>query len=163
MLFDHVIEMSLTGRVGSKGELRQVGNNQTSVIDFRVAATRNVKKGAEYVDETTWVRVTLWGRMAEVANDHIGKGDLVQVRGTPQVDENGNPRVWTDKEGNVRASYEISVGFDGLFKRYLKANGNGESSYQDGDLGKSKGVQKAVKQAVPQNYEDRFNADEIPF
>ena len=58
-------------------------------------------------EETVWFRVSVWGKQAEPCNQYLSKGRKVLVEGTLVPDENGGPRVWTDKEGKPRASFEV--------------------------------------------------------
>jgi single-strand DNA-binding protein len=51
--------------------------------------------------------VSVWGKQAEPCNQYLTKGSRVLVEGTLVPDENGGPRIWTDKEGKPRASFEV--------------------------------------------------------
>ena len=42
---------------------------------------RRKNSSGEWVDETTFVDVTLWGRTAEVASEYLGKGSPILVEG----------------------------------------------------------------------------------
>lgn len=65
------------------------------VANFSVA----VKTGKE---ETTWFRVSLFGKTAEIAEKYVKKGNAVYIEGDLKA------REWTDKEGNKRTSIEIA-------------------------------------------------------
>lgn len=59
-------------------------------------------------DETAWFRVTVWGGSAEACNQYLKKGSKVLVEGRLSFDkETGAPRIWRDKDGNWRASFEV--------------------------------------------------------
>lgn len=59
---------------------------------------------------TMWVKVTVWNRKAETANQYLKKGSKVLVTGRLQFDkETGGPRTWQDKNGNTKASFEITA------------------------------------------------------
>ena len=66
----------IVGNLGRDPEMRFTpeGNPVTS---FSVAASRRYKDK----DETTWFRVTVWGKQAETANQYLQKGSKVLVEG----------------------------------------------------------------------------------
>ena len=120
----------LTGRLGRDPELRYTPNNQ-AVLNLNVATDRQwTDKAGDKHKETCWFRVTLWGKTAENANKYLQKGSPVLVQGRLNPDENGNPRTWVDKQGEVRTSFEMTAD---LIK-YLpnpKANGGGSQNSDD--------------------------------
>lgn len=85
--------------------------NQTAVTNFSMATTRSVPDGNNgYKDETTWWRVTVWGKQAESANQYLSKGKKVLVEGVITPDPNtGNPRTFTRRDGSIGASFEIKA------------------------------------------------------
>ena len=58
----------LVGNLTRDVDLRYTPS-QTAVTDIGLAVNDRVKRNNEWVDETTFVDVTLWGRQAEVANE----------------------------------------------------------------------------------------------
>ena len=68
-------------------------------------------------EETTWFRVSVWGKQAESVNQYLAKGRQVLVEGRLIPDrDTGGPRIWTGEDGQPRANYElraISVQFLG--------------------------------------------------
>jgi single-strand DNA-binding protein len=59
----------------------------TAVTDVGVAVNdRRKNASGEWVDETTFVDVTLWGRTAEVASEYLGKGSPILVEGRLKLD-----------------------------------------------------------------------------
>jgi single-strand DNA-binding protein len=66
-------------------------------------------RDGEQQKETTWFRVTVWGRQAETVNQYLKKGRSVLVEGRLNPDENGNPRIWTGNDGQPRASFEVTA------------------------------------------------------
>jgi single-strand DNA-binding protein len=82
----------------------------TAVTSFSVATNRRWtdKATGQPVDETTWFRVSVWGRQAETTNEYLSKGRKVLVEGQITPDRNtGGPRLWTAQDGTVRASFEV--------------------------------------------------------
>lgn len=91
----------MVGYLGRDPELRYTPQG-TPVCDFSIATTERRKdKSGEFQDHTTWFRVSLFGRQAEVASQYLSKGRQVYVEGTL------SQREYTDKEGNARTSLEV--------------------------------------------------------
>jgi single-strand DNA-binding protein len=91
----------IVGYLGRDPELRYTPQG-TPVCDFSIATTERRKdKSGEFQDHTTWFRVSLFGRQAEVANQYLSKGRQVYVEGTL------TQREYTDKEGNARTSLDV--------------------------------------------------------
>ena len=100
----------IVGNLGTDPELRYTPSGQ-AVCNFSVATNRKWTDGSgNQQEETVWFRVSTWGRMAETCNQYLGKGRQVMVEGRLRPDgESGGPRVWTDQNGNPRASYELTA------------------------------------------------------
>jgi len=101
----------VVGNVGRDPEMRYMPDG-TAVTSFSVATSRrwNDRQTGQPVDETTWFRVSAWGKRAEVANQYLSKGSSVLVEGRIKPDPNtGGPRLWTRQDGSVGASFEITA------------------------------------------------------
>jgi single-strand DNA-binding protein len=80
------------------------------VTNFRMGSNRNYKKAdGEDVKETTWLKITCWGKLGEIVNQYCGKGSHVIVTGKLRVGENGSPTVYKLSSGDPAASYEITA------------------------------------------------------
>jgi single-strand DNA-binding protein len=94
-------KITIVGYLGRDPELRYTPQG-TPVCDFSVATTERRKdKAGEVQEATTWFRVNLWGRLAEVANQYLAKGKLVYIEGRL------SQREWQDRDGNTRTSLEV--------------------------------------------------------
>lgn len=91
----------IQGRFSAEPELKKTpaGN---SVIAFTLACQRE-KKGEDGAYPTDWIPCTAWNGTAEFISRNFHKGDLANVQGSLRQ------RDWTDKDGNKRKSYEVSV------------------------------------------------------
>lgn len=86
--------ITIAGRIGRDAELRATRNDD-QVCNFSVAV--ETRQGREKV--TTWWRVSIWGKRAEVLNPYLTKGSAVTVVGAFELNEyEGKPQL------NVRAS-----------------------------------------------------------
>lgn len=98
MSFNKVI---LVGNLGRDPELRYTPQG-TPVCSFSMATNERRKdKAGEMQDQTTWFRVTLWGRQAETASQYLTKGRPVYIEGRLRVEE------WTDRDGKPRHTLEV--------------------------------------------------------
>lgn len=97
-------EITIAGNLGRDPELRYLPSGQ-SVCDFSVAVTErwHNRKTDIQEEKTTWMRVTAWGRLAEICNEHLSKGRQVLVVGT--IDAS----AWTDANNNARATLELTA------------------------------------------------------
>ncbi|PIE81498.1 MAG: single-stranded DNA-binding protein [Chloroflexi bacterium] len=99
----------IVGNLGRDPEMRYMPDG-TAVTSFSVATNRRWtdRASGQPVDETTWFRVSVWGRQAETANEYLSKGRKVLVEGQITPDRGtGGPRLWTAQDGTVRASFEV--------------------------------------------------------
>jgi single-strand DNA-binding protein len=81
------------------------------VASFSVATDRKYTTGdGQQVSETTWFRVSVWGKQAEVCNQYLSKGKMVLVEGRLTPDkETGSPKIWTRQDGSPGTSFEVSA------------------------------------------------------
>ena len=104
--------IELIGNVGRPPETRYTGGGQ-AVTNFSIATNETYKdRNGEKQTKTTWWKLTAWGKLAEIVQQYVTKGQLIMVAGT------GGEREWQDKEGQKRTSFEVTV-------RELKMLGGG--------------------------------------
>lgn len=59
----------------------------TAVTEIGMAVNdRRKSQSGEWIEETTFVDVTLWGRTAEIADQYMGKGSPVMIEGRLKLD-----------------------------------------------------------------------------
>ena len=105
-------KITLIGNLGKDPEMRYTPSGQP-VTSFSVASNRKyTNNGGEAVKETTWFRISAWGKLAETCNQYLKKGRLVYVEGRLTPDKNtGGPRIWTRQDGSAAASFEMTAAF----------------------------------------------------
>lgn len=82
--FNRVI---LVGNVTRDIELRYIQSGM-AVTDIGLAVNdRRKTSTGEWVEDTTFVDVTLWGRTAEVASEYLSKGAPVLIEGRLKLDQ----------------------------------------------------------------------------
>lgn len=108
-----------------------------AVADIGVAVNdRRKNQQGEWVEETTFVDVTLWGRTAEVASEYLNKGSQIFIEGRLKYD------TW-EKDGQKRS--KLSVVCERMQMVGSKGGGGG------GGGGGSRGGQSSQGS---QNYDD---------
>ncbi|MGB9069227.1 MAG: single-stranded DNA-binding protein [Candidatus Acidiferrales bacterium] len=92
----------LVGRLGRDPETRYTSGGQ-AVANFTLATDETFKdRSGERQKRTEWHRVVLWGKLAEIAQQYLKKGQLVYLEGRIQS------RQWEDKrDGQKRTTTEI--------------------------------------------------------
>jgi single-strand DNA-binding protein len=100
----------VTGFVGKDPETRFTASGQ-QVTNFSIASTRSWKDASgTKVKETTWFRVSAWGKLAEICASYVKKGKQVQVQGRLVVDlATGGPKTFARADGTTGAAFEMSV------------------------------------------------------
>jgi single-strand DNA-binding protein len=125
----------LIGRVGQKPEVKQVSN--TSVAKFSLATTENWKdKDGTKKEETTWHNIVIWGKLCDVVEKYVNKGDLLYVEGRIKNDK-------YEKEGVTHYTTSIVVNelkmlgskdSKGETKQEPKSDSLGRTTAPDDDL-----------------------------
>lgn len=112
----------IVGNLGKDPEMRYTPAGQ-AVTSFSVATSRQYTAGSgEQVKETTWFRVSTWGKLAETCKQHLKKGTKVLVEGRITPDNStGGPRIWTKQDGSAGSSFEVNAST----VRFLSARGEG--------------------------------------
>jgi single-strand DNA-binding protein len=100
MSFNKII---VVGHLGRDPELKYTPQGK-ALCKLSLATTERRKNAAgESEDHTTWFRVSIWGRQAELANEFLTKGRMVYIEGRFRLEE------YTDREGQKRYSPEINA------------------------------------------------------
>ncbi|MEX2093747.1 MAG: single-stranded DNA-binding protein [Pirellulales bacterium] len=107
----------LVGNLTRDPELRYIPSG-TAVSDVGLAVNDRIKRGDQWVDEVTFVDITLWGRTAEIANEYLSKGSPVLIEGRLKLDR------W-EKDGQKHSKLKV-VG-DKLQMLGSKGEGGGGS------------------------------------
>lgn len=90
----------LVGNLTRDPELKYLPSGM-AVSDIGLAVNdRRKTPNGEWVEETTFVDVTLWGRTAEVAGEYLTKGSSVLVEGRLKLD------TW-EAEGQKRSKLKV--------------------------------------------------------
>ena len=106
----------LVGNVTRDPELRYIASG-TAVTDIGLAVNDRRKDGktGEWIEETTFVDVTLWGRTAEIAGEYVTKGSPLLIEGRLKLD------TW-EKDGKKNSKLRV------VCERMQLLGGRGEGS-----------------------------------
>lgn len=98
-------KVQLIGRLGADPEIRYTRDGD-AVANLSLATSERWKdkQSGEQKEATEWHRLSMFGRLAEIAGEYLKKGALIYVEGKLKT------RKWTDKEGVERYTTEINVG-----------------------------------------------------
>lgn len=133
----------LIGRLGRDPETRTT-HGGTTVVNATLAVGTRIKGGEE---QTTWVRLVFWDKLAGIVSQYCQKGSQIAVSGELQVRE-------YVKDGETRSITEVRVhGLDLL-------GGKPERNSANGDKRQSRRREPGEDDDKPAKYD--FD-DEIPF
>lgn len=110
----NVNQVLIEGNIVADPELRFT-NGGVAVSNLTVAVNHSRKVGEEWVDEASYVDITLFGQLAEQAVETFNKGDRALVTGRLAQ------RNWEDNEGNKRSKLEIVAELVAPSLRYATA------------------------------------------
>jgi single-strand DNA-binding protein len=119
-------KLTIVGNLGADPQMRYTQDG-TPVTSFSVATNRRwTNRDGSEGEETVWFRITAWRRLGEVCNEYLEKGRQVLVEGRLRPDpETGGPRVWTGRDGEPRASFEVTAQTVKFLGRGVSAPGAG--------------------------------------
>ena len=150
----------LVGNLGAKPELKY-GASGNAVTNLSVATSDSWtdKSTGQKQEKTEWHRVSLFGKLAEVAAQYTDKGSKVYVEGKLQTTK------YTDNAGIEKYSTSVVVGgFNGVFQmldRRDDSNMNTPSESSNTTMeAPTQNAQSAAK--ITPVEKDEFE-DDIPF
>lgn len=113
----------LRGNIVRDPELRvvNIGDKQTSVVNFTVATSREFTKANGTQDKvTSFIQCEAWDSGAEAISSSFRKGDLVMVEGSLRNDS------W-EKDGVKHSTLKVRVNNFGQIVRTRKSEKNKET------------------------------------
>lgn len=90
----------LIGNVGNDPEIRMTPSG-AKIAKLSVATNRSFQdRSGQQQDRTDWHRVTFFGKMADIVEQWVHKGDRIYIEGRIEYsqtqDDQGGTRYWTD-------------------------------------------------------------------
>jgi single-strand DNA-binding protein len=97
-------QIILIGNLGNDPELRHTATG-TPICSFRLAVNKRwTTQEGEKREKTTWFRISVWQKQAELVSQYLTKGRQVLVIG--EVEE---ASTYTNKAGEPAASIEVTA------------------------------------------------------
>ena len=161
-------KVMIIGNLGSDPEMRYTPSNR-AVTQFNVAVNQSTKnqQTGEWVEETDWFRVSVWGDRAERMAESLRKGNKVFVEGRFKT------REFEGRDGQKRTSLEITADSIVNLERRVRdeegsfaapaaggfggGGGGGGAASDGGGVGSGGGVQPTRPPA------DDTDMDDLPF
>ena len=105
-------KVMLIGNVGNDPDVRTTSSG-TPIANMSLATTRKWKDGSgEQREKTEWHRLTVWGKLVDVVERYVKKGDRLYVEGRIEYSEtesDGQKKYWT----NVNVFEMVMLGSPG--------------------------------------------------
>ena len=148
-------KVMIIGNLGSDPEMRYTPNGR-AVTQFNVAVNQSTKnqQTGEWVEETDWFRVSVWGDRAERMAESLRKGNKVFVEGRFKT------RQFEGRDGQTRTALEITAdSIVNLERRPREEDG----SFGGQGQGQGYGGGETVPAASPTRQPDPNDFDDLPF
>ena len=147
----------LVGNLGAKPEIKYASNgNAISNLSVATSESWTDKSTGQKQERTEWHRVSLFGKVAEIAGQYLDKGSKVYVEGKLQT------RKWQDQNGQDRYTTEVVIsGYSGtlqMLDRRDDMNSNTVSQQAQTQAQNSNQPAPAITPVASDEFED-----DIPF
>src|SRR5256885_3887131 len=114
-------KITLIGNLGRDPEMRYTPDGRP-VTQFSVAVNRSTKNQAgEWLEETEWFRITVWGNQAERTAENLKKGSRIYVEGRFRT------REWEAPDVQKRTALEVTA--DNVINLERRPREEGEGSF----------------------------------
>jgi len=99
-----VNKVILVGNLGREPEVKHASNG-TAIANLAIATSESWKdkNTGEKVEKTEWHRVSVFGKLAEIAGQYLHKGSKVLIDGRLKLEQ------WTDSQGQKRSKHKIDA------------------------------------------------------
>jgi single-strand DNA-binding protein len=132
-----VNKVILVGTCGQDPEVRYLPNgNAVTNLSLATSEQWTDKQTGQKVEKTEWHRVSMFGKVAEIAGEYLRKGSQVYIEGKLQT------REW-EKDGIKRYTTEIVVDMQGTMQ-LLGGRPQGDQQGQGGN-----NYQQSPRQQAP--------------
>ena len=130
----------LVGNLVRDPEIRYVGSG-AGVTKFSIAVNPN-KRDAK-PEDTLFVDIVAWDKLAETCNTYLKKGSNVLVEGRLVI------RSYDDKDGNKRKATEVVINTMQMLGSPRDRENNGGGSYSGAPVGGGGHMDDALDEEIP--------------
>ena len=143
-----VNKVILVGTCGQDPEVRYLPNgNAVTNLSLATSEQWTDKQSGQKVERTEWHRVSMFGKVAEIAGEYLRKGSQVYIEGKLQT------REW-EKDGIKRYTTEIVVDMQGTMQLL--------GGRPQGDQGAPQGGGNNYQQSAPRQQAPRPQQSSAP-
>lgn len=90
------------GRLGQDVDVKYMPNgNAVANLSIACGDDYKDKNSGEKVEKTNWIRIVMFGRLAEIAGEYLRKGSQIYVSGKQVT------RKWQNKDGQDQYTTEV--------------------------------------------------------
>ena len=147
-------KVTIIGNLGQDPEVKFMPSGE-AVANITIATSEDWKdkQTGEAKSKTEWHRVSIFGKLAEIAGEYLKKGSKVYIEGKLQT------RKWTNQQGQDQYTTEIVLqGYGGVMQMLDSKPQNGQQqgqqqyqkTQQGGFQGRAQGQQTGGFQQSPQ-------------
>lgn len=143
-----VNKVILVGNLGKDPEVRYTPNGK-AVANLTLATSESWKdQSGQMQEKTEWHRVSMFGKLAEIAGEYLRKGSQVYIEGKLQT------RKWQNKEGQDQYTTEIVLDpFNGVMQMLGGRGGNQSEGGFQGQQRPAQQPNQGYQQAPQQGYQ----------
>ena len=95
--------VTLIGNLGNDFEVKNLGNGRTLAKNSLATSQSYKNKDGEYVQQTEWHNIIVWGKKAETIAKYASKGSSIAISGKLTYNQ------YEDANGNKKKYAEIAV------------------------------------------------------
>ena len=159
-----VNKVILVGTCGQDPETRYMPNgNAVTNLSLATSEQWTDKQTGQKVEKTEWHRVSLFGKVAEIAGEYLRKGSQVYIEGKLQT------REW-EKDGIKLYTTEIIVDMQGTLQ-LLGSRPQADQAHRPATGGYQNSAprtqaqrdSRSAPQPIPRSSPEDFPDDDIPF
>lgn len=140
MMAKDLNKCAFIGRLGRDVELKYTTSG-TAIANISIACSDDYKKDGQKVEQTNWINLVFFGKLAEIAGQYLSKGSKIYAEGKMV------PRKWQDNEGNDRWSTEVRVS-------EMQMLGGNEGQAQQSNQTRRPPPQNPSGSKPPENFDD---------
>ena len=157
-----VNKVILVGTCGQDPEVRYLPNgNAVTNLSLATSEQWTDKQTGQKVEKTEWHRVSMFGKVAEIAGEYLRKGSQVYIEGKLQT------REW-EKDGIKRYTTEIVVDMQGTMQllggrpQGDQQNQGGGNNYQQQQSAPRQQAQRPAQQQQQQQQQPQRDSRPAP-
>jgi single-strand DNA-binding protein len=151
-------KVMIIGRLTRDPEMKTIPSGATvTQLGLATNYVYTNQQTGQKVEQVEYHNITLWRKLAEIANQYLKKGQRVYIEGRLQT------RSWEGPDG--KKNYKTEIIADNMIMLDGGRGGDSESPRSSAPAGNQGGAmeQKFPDEELPTIQQDDVNVDDIPF